>query len=108
MSKKSLSVKIARGVLRIEIGVTTLKKVAENHPKYWQPTIDKTAIVVSDPALFAAEVLRALQDEDEEGTTAVHRLFDAAISAVSESGGEGLDVDAMEAIEYEERAAQEA
>ena len=46
---------------------------------------------VTDASLFAPEVVRALEDEDEEGTTAVHKLFDAAFLAAIEAGAEGVE-----------------
>ena len=46
---------------------------------------------VTDPVLFAPELIRALNDEDEEGTTPIHRLFDAAAIAAFEQGAEGAE-----------------
>lgn len=51
-----------------------------------------THFKVMDAPVFAKELCSALNDEDEEGTTPIHRLFDKCIVAASESGAEGIDV----------------
>lgn len=39
---------------------------------------------------FAAELVRALNDEDEQGTTRVHKMFDAAIEYAVDQGALGI------------------
>lgn len=46
---------------------------------------------ISDPAVFAKELVRALEDEEEDGTTPVHRMLDAAALATLENGGLGIE-----------------
>ncbi len=46
---------------------------------------------VTNVAVFAKELVRALNDEDERGTTRVHRCFDDAINFAIEQGYEGLE-----------------
>ena len=46
---------------------------------------------VTDVGKFAPEVVRALEEEEEDGTTPVHRLFDAAFNAAIEQGAEGVE-----------------
>lgn len=45
---------------------------------------------VTDPATFAKGVVRYLNDEEEDGSTAVHRAFDQAMIDALENGEEGL------------------
>ena len=51
-------------------------------------------IRVTDAALFAPEMVAALNDEDEEGTTPIMKLFDAAVWSAFEGGAEGIEEDA--------------
>lgn len=45
---------------------------------------------VTDAAKFAHDVVVALNDEDEEGTTRVHQMFDGAFSDIAENGSDGI------------------
>lgn len=47
--------------------------------------------IVTDKDTLAKEIVYALNDEDEVGTTPVHRLFDQAFNATLERGGEGIN-----------------
>jgi len=105
MSKKALVCKIVKRVLTIEVGIETIKFAAERHEDFWQPETDKVALVVSNPLLFAKDVRYALLDEQEDGSTPISALLDAAIKQAVEQGSEGLDYDAMDAIEAAERRA---
>lgn len=55
---------------------------------------------VVDPVVFGKEVAHMLQDEEEDGTTLVHRMFDDAFREVVEQGGEG--VEELEELEDDE------
>lgn len=46
---------------------------------------------VTNPEVFAKEMVRALNDEDEQGTTPIHRLLDEATNEAIESGAEGIE-----------------
>ena len=46
---------------------------------------------ITDPALFAKELVLALNDEDEQGTTMIHKTFDKAILEALEQGAEGIE-----------------
>lgn len=105
MSEKALTIKMSRGVLSIQIGAQTLKGAAERHEEFWQPQTDKVAVVVNEPKVFAQSVFEALSAEREDGSTLVTDMLDAAIKEAIEQGSEGLDYDAMEAIEAAERRA---
>lgn len=98
-----MAVKIKGGILTISIGVETLKSAAERHEEFWLPMTDKYSMVVSDADRFAKDVLLELEREEEDGSTPVHLLLDKAIYQASEQGSEGLDYDAIEALEEAER-----
>lgn len=46
---------------------------------------------LTDAALFAKNMVRALNDEDEQGTTMIHKMFDKAINEALEQGAEGIE-----------------
>lgn len=76
------------GVLEIRVAVSTL-------PVAMKGACDLGVIDgnfrVTDETAFAREVARALNDEDEQGTTLVHRMFDAAFVAAIENGADGIE-----------------
>jgi hypothetical protein len=79
MSKKTpFRCSVVADVLRIEIGISTLKYAAEHHEDFWQPQTDKYALVVSDERQFAKDVAHELNREGEDGSTPVTRLFDVS------------------------------
>lgn len=91
--KMSLGASIKHGVLTIRIGVGTLAHAAAHHPEFWdgESGLDKPNIPVTDKLIFARAVLMELQDEEEDGTTMLHRLFDEAMKRAVENGCEGVD-----------------
>lgn len=95
-AEQPLSALIEKEVLVISIGVKTLAAATENcsalerfyefGPKMGQFEGPK----VFDPALFAAAVLDELEREEEDGTTPVHVLLDAAAEAAIQNGADGV------------------
>lgn len=57
----------------------------------WAANGISTRLKVTDVVAFAKDLSHALNDEDEEGTTPIHRLFDHAIEAAFESGADGVE-----------------
>lgn len=58
------------------------------------PTNERGATVaIQDGALMVKDVVNELLREDEQGTTAVHRLFDEAAVAALDNGSEAVDYD---------------
>lgn len=47
---------------------------------------------VTDTAAFAKEIVRELNSEDEEGTTPIHKLFDAAINEAINQGAQHVEL----------------
>jgi hypothetical protein len=50
-----------------------------------------TRWLVTDPSAFAKEIVRSINDEDEQGTTRFHKMFDKAMAHAIEQGAEGVD-----------------
>ncbi len=46
---------------------------------------------VTDCPKFAADLVRSLNEEDEQGTTRIHLMFDDAIEHAVEYGAEGIE-----------------
>lgn len=46
---------------------------------------------VTDAAAFAKDLCHALNNESEDGTTAIHRMLDKAVLDAYESGAEGIE-----------------
>lgn len=46
---------------------------------------------VTDANAFAKDLVRALNDEDEEGTTMVHKMFDKGFNEAFEQGPDGVE-----------------
>lgn len=88
-----LRCKIVGDVIRIEIGSEALRFAAEQHPDFWdgESGTDVPNIKVTDAAKFAREVVRAVNDEGEDGSTRLTRMLDDAIRHAVEQGCEGVD-----------------
>lgn len=56
---------------------------------------------VTDAHAFAAELVLALNHEDEDGSTVVHKMFDAAMDEAIDQGAEGVEEIDEEAFEAE-------
>ena len=85
MKDKPLTVEIKDGELQISIGIDTLcfavsEKIAD--------------FKITDNEGFVKDILNELENEDEEGTTEIHRLLDQAADDAVENGscnGEIID-----------------
>jgi len=90
----SLSVKISKsGGITIRVGKAALKKAALCLPdfeRFDEVTGDFLIPKIVDADAFARAVCRQLNDEEEDGTTVVHRMFDEAIKEAVEQGAEGI------------------
>ncbi len=93
--KSHLSAHVVDGRLVISIGVETLA-FAFDHSEFAQPHDDESgefvqAFKVTSPVMFARAVARELEREQEDGTTPVHLLLDAACAGAVEDGCEGVE-----------------
>lgn len=53
-----------------------------------------TRVAITDPAVFAADMVRALnREKHEDGSTAIHLLLDEAVLEAFENGSEGASDD---------------
>lgn len=86
-----LCVKIEDGKLVISIGIETLCFATENCERFYDPEKDRYAFKVTDAAKFASDVALSLQHEEEDGSTPVSRLLDAACEDAIEGGSEGIE-----------------
>ena len=90
----SLSVKISKsGAITIRIGKATLKTAALYLPDFEhedEATGEFLIPKIVDADAFARAVYHQLNDEEEDGTTIVHRMFDDAIKEAIEQGAEGI------------------
>ena len=90
----SLKVTInAAGTITIKIGASALKKAALAAPhleSYDEKSGRQVMPCIPDAKLFAKEVFIALNDEQEDGTTPVHTLFDNAFERLVNVGSESI------------------
>jgi|GEM_PF-1962178 len=94
-----LRAKIGDGRLSIGIGVNTLCRAISISPhsdlaRIFDPAMvddpgDLLAIV--DEAAFATDICRAINQEDEDGSTPLIRMIEAAAMDAIEQGSEGVD-----------------
>ena len=104
--KDRLRIDVKGGKLIISVGIDTLARAFEDS-EYNEHFNDLSEIYeklycVTDHKEFAKEVALALQEEDEEGTTAVHVLLDEACENAIENGCEGVEevVDMQQITKY--------
>lgn len=93
-----LRCRVKDGALRFEIGVEVLKFAAERHPEFWDGWSgeDTPNIIVTNARAFAREVERALNREEEDGSTLLSKMIDLAIVDAVGDGCEGVDHEAMD------------
>ena len=92
---KPLDAIIDGNQLVIKITFDHLVILAAEHPDFWNGEDDDAPnIKVTDPAVFAQEVANYLNDEEEDGSTLVTKMFDDGIRAAVEDGCEGIHYDA--------------
>lgn len=88
MREAPLKTEIKDGLLVISIGVDTLCHAVSAGRSYGMGEIS-----ITDNDVFAGEILQELNDESEDGSTAVHKLLDDAASQAIENGAEGAEYD---------------
>ena len=79
---------IEDGAIVIRVSLDALPMVLEGA---WAMNKFDTRYKITDVSEFAKELTRALNHEDEQGTTAIHELFDQAILDAIEQGAFGID-----------------
>ena len=79
----------------IEGGDIWIRVPIKNLPDAVRGGVDLQAITpakITNARVFAKELVSALNDEDEQGTTLIHRMFDTAINDAIEAGAEGIEM----------------
>lgn len=79
---------IEDGSLVIRVALEALPMIMEWS---WAAGGIDTRYKITDAAAFAADLVHELNDEDEEGTTRIHRMFDKAIDNAINQGAEGIE-----------------
>jgi hypothetical protein len=77
-----LKVEFIAGSLVMSIGWRRLKQAAENIPGH--------EIAITHDSKFFESILSALHEEQEDGSTLVHRMLDEAVVFAHEQGLEGF------------------
>lgn len=89
-----LKVCVENGVLIMQMGVEALAKAVQLNPELTMPD-DKGGWIepeIIDADKFAAEIMVALKNEDEDGTTLIHIAIDTAAMNAIENGAEGIKI----------------
>lgn len=79
---------IEDGAIVIWVPVDCLPAIVEGA---WAAGYMDTRFKVTDAATFAKALVIELNSESEDGTTAIHKMFDACINEAIEQGAEGID-----------------
>lgn len=87
-----LTALVQDGVLIIRIGIDTLAFAAEREPMRMGTREREPGHFVSDKAGFAADVVRVLLDEEEDGSSRLTDLFDQACEDAINDGSEYWDI----------------
>ncbi|WP_429123379.1 crAss001_48 related protein [Aeromonas veronii] len=84
---QDLTVELVAEQVHISVGVKTLAH-AVTAGRYGM-----RSLTVTDPAVFAGEVVSVLKQEEEDGSTLIHGMFDKAASIAADQGAEGLSIE---------------
>jgi hypothetical protein len=85
--RHSAQAMIVGGNIVIQIPIKNLPMIVEGG---WLCSVYDTRLKVTDAAVFAKELVRELNAEDEDGTTRIHKMFDAAIDEAANQGAQGI------------------
>lgn len=76
--------------IAIEVDLDRLKFATEHHPALYDGEHDRGTYLVTDCEEFAKSVVFELSREEEDGSTLISALFDAAILTAISQGAEGV------------------
>ena len=83
--------RIMDGKLVISLRVSTLAHAARHSEHFFNCAESGTPLKITDEVVFAESVARALNREEEDGSTPITRMLDEATEWVSEQGEEGIE-----------------
>ena len=89
--KTPLVVEIADDMLVIKLGIETLRMCCDHNPAFYDGESGRQMYTVTDPKAFASEVCRMLESEEEDGSTLVTKMLDAAMEDAIDDGCEGVE-----------------
>jgi hypothetical protein len=94
-AERNLTVELEKGVVSITIGVNKLaerfNKLERERTEYADPD-DPPRAVVTDPSLFALEIVHQLLLSNEDGRTQIDEVLDAACEGAADRGAAGIEV----------------
>lgn len=94
MRDQHVNVDIVDGRLVVSIGIDTLAVAVQYMPQLGEAfdEVEGKEIEneITDADKLAAAIVEALDDEEEDGTTLVHRMLDKAALRAIENGAEGI------------------
>jgi hypothetical protein len=79
---------IKDGKIIIQFPLAHLPQVVEGA---WALGALETRWRITDTKAFAKDLVGEMNREDEQGTTLIHKMCDAAINELLENGGEGIE-----------------
>lgn len=88
MSEYSGQAVIEDGCIVIRVPVQNLPAVVEGS---WAAGGMDTRFKVTDPDAFAKDLVIELNQENDIGTTRIHKMFDRAIEEAINQGAEGIE-----------------
>lgn len=83
--------KVIEEKLAISLRISTLAHAARHSEHFFLCAEQGTPLQITDEALFARSVAKALNREGEDGSTPITRMLDKATEWVSEQGEDGID-----------------
>lgn len=86
-----MKVEVIDNVLTISIGMDTLACAFEHGEYNWDAEKEEPRYQITHPEKFIEDVKYELLEEDHDGTTLVHLMFDKAMENAVEQGTEGID-----------------
>lgn len=82
--------KIEGDKLVIEIEIGTLKYALQYYNDQHSLWRDEEPLELIDELAFAKDIVVALEQEEEDGTTLIHEMMDKALEYAIEMGSEGI------------------
>jgi len=82
---------LENGLIKISVSVKDLPRIIKDSTDYgYLPLFAELGTSITDVNRFAKDVVYALNEEKEDGTTPVHELFDDAFERAVENGSQGV------------------